>query len=280
MISNGDYIVFSASQDNEESLATPDGSLFTNAIYETFTKNEYLNKPLKDIKDVLVSDVINYANKTGNRPHHPSISFSSSSMKNKSIKDFMQSKATTTNTPIENHNNNSKPTIGNEKISSLETTLNNLLSSNKVDKMSLSYNKKIYKEGEHVQFTIDTQNRRGYLTIFYIDGSDVTILYPNPYVSSKILEGKYKFPDDLSNGQFVLEAYKSCKNCKEERTVIYTLLSSKPITDINSIKSKGLFSFPKNSKKSESMSRAVRIKAMPTNTTYKPLLGKYEFIVK
>jgi len=279
ILTGSDYIVFSAARDNEESLATPTGSLFTNAIYQTFTKNKYTNEPLKDIDNLLIKDVVTYAKQTNSTPHHPEISFSNSSIKSKSLNEFLD---TTSNNQITQIQKTAQQNTVSNKKSSLEKTFDSMIANNQVKKMSLDYQKSIYNTGESVQFTIDTKGDRGYLTIFYVDGSDVTILYPNPYIDNHTISGRYRFPDDLSNGKFTLEAYKSCNNCKEERTVIYTLLSSQPVTDINRIKAKGgLLSFPKESQESKIMTRAVRIKALPQKaTSTKPQLGKYEFIVK
>jgi len=278
----GEYIVFSASQDNEESLATPTGSLFTNAIYKTFTDENYLNKPLKSIKDVLTKDVLKYAKETKNTPHHPNISFSELTLSSKSLDDFLNMKPKGSQNVVHNvqDSSNLSTNTDSKNRSALEKTLDDLILSNRVDKMKLSYDKSSYKEGEPVFFVLDTGNKRGFLTIFYIDGSDVTILYPNPYISSNDkIGGKYKFPEDLSNGKFELEAYKSCKGCESERTVIYTLLTSEPVTDINQIKSKELFSFSKESEDEKKLTRAVRLKAT-SSENFKPELGKYEFIVK
>jgi len=264
---NGEYIVFSASQDNEESLATPTGSLFTNALYKTFTDSRYLDKPLRSIKDVLTQDVIEYANMTKNTPHHPNISFSELTLSSKSLDDFLNIKPKgSQNANIVNGN-------------SLEALLDGLINSGKVDKMSISYSKRLYREGESVHFTIDTDGERGFLTIFFLDSKDITVLYPNPYVKIEQIEGKHKFPEDLSGGKFELEAYKSCGGCDSEKTVIYALLTSEPVTDINQIKSKGLFSFAKESEDDKIITRAVRVKA--TNSSgFKPKLAKYEFVVK
>lgn len=281
ILEGSDYIVFSAAQDNEESLATPIGSLFTNAIYQTFTDPKYINAPLQNIDGVLIKDVLAYAKQTNSTPHHPEINFSDSSIKSKSLNNFLNT-TTTLNNKITQAQKRPKQQIVSDKKSSLEKTLDSMIDNNQVKKMSINYQKTRYNTGESVQFTINTKGDRGYLTIFYMDGSDVTILYPNPYIDNHTISGKYKFPDDLSNGKFELEAYKSCKGCQEEKTVIYTLLSSQPVTDISRIKAKGeLFSFPKESKESKIMTRAVRVKALPQEiNNIKPQLGKYEFIVK
>jgi hypothetical protein len=270
ILSGSDYIVFSAAQDNEESLATPTGSLFTNAVYKTFMDKRFTNIPLRDIKSLLTKDVLNYARKTKSTPHHPNISFSNLEIENKSLNSFISTKSTPSTTV-----NNQNPSQN-----SLESTLDNMINSGDFKKMSISYNKTKYKTGDSVQFTIDTNGDRGYLTIFYIDGNDVTILYPNGFVSAKKISGRYTFPNDLSNGKFELEAYKSCGNCNKEKTTIFAILSSKNITDMGKIKKDDLISFPKNSKESKIMSRAVRIKAQSNSSYLKPQLGKYEFIVK
>jgi len=281
ILEGSDYIVLSAAQDNEESLATPTGSLFTNAIYQTFTDSRYTNEPLKNIDSLLVKDVLKYAKETNSIPHHPEISFSNSSIKSKSLNEFLNTTSSSNNQMTQVQKTAQQHTSSNKK-SSLEKTFDSMIANNQVKKMSIDYQKTVYNTGESVQFTINTQGDRGYLTIFYVDGSDVTILYPNPYIDNHTISGKYKFPDDLSNGKFTLEAYKSCKNCQEEKTVIYTLLSSQPVTDINRIKAKGgLLSFPKESEESRTMTRAVRLKAIPQSTEIiKPQLGKYKFIVK
>jgi hypothetical protein len=273
MDSDSNYIVMSSSQDNEESLATPTGSLFTNSIYEIFSDNSSQNSSFNKIKKVLTDKVVAYAKETEGTPHHPNISFSKSYSSSSTFNDFIKAKSTTTN------NINNTPTVTN---SILQNTLENLMNSNKMKIMPLKYSKTTYNTGESVEFSLDTEGEKGYLTIFYVDGSDVTLLYPNPFVTSKELQGKYSFPNDLSGGKFELEAYKSCSDCQEERTTIYALLSSRPILDASAIRSRdGLTSFAKGSSQSHVMTRAVRIKASPKNGgRFRPQLNKYEFVVK
>ena len=269
-----DFVTFSSSRDTEESLATPTGSLFTNAISEIFSDNSLQNKSLNSINDILVKKVLAYAKQTDGIPHHPSINYSNSSIGNQSLQRFIQSKAV----PSSVANNVVAPAVSSNMV---QGTFEDMISSNKLKTMSLNYNKTTYQTGEPVEFTVDTQGDRGYLTVFYIDKSDVTVLYPNPFVQNIELQGRYSFPRDLANGQFELEAYKSCNGCSQEKTTIYTLLSAKPISDINSIQSKGLVSFGNNSGEAKVMSRAVRIKATPkSNSAFIPQLGKYEFMVK
>ncbi len=280
MSADSQYIVFSSSQDTEESLATPSGSLFTNSIYEIFSNTNSYNEPFDKVGKELRKKVLAYAKASGGTPHHPSISFSKSYSTTTSLNDFISTKSTLT-TPSSEVKLPSTPNQTQEERT-LQDTMNSLINSGKITKMSLSYNKHSYKDGESIQFSLDTKGASGYLTIFYIDSNEVTLLYPNPFVSTRKIEGKYSFPNDLSNGKFDLEAYKSCANCQEEKTVIYTLLSSRPILDASAIKSSdGLKSFAKGSNESKVITRAVRIKTKSTtNETFSPQLNKYEFLVK
>lgn len=273
VLEGSDYIVFSASQDNEESLATPNGSLFTNAIYKTYKNN--INKTLKDIQTILTKDVLAYAKETDSTPHHPTITFSTSNIKSKTLGDFINNNQNIDKKPIKevvssNSSNKSK----------LEIMLDSMMSSSKFNKMNIDYgNKRVYSSGESVEFTVDTKGTEGFLTIFYVDKTDITILYPNSYISTKKINGIYNFPKDLANGKFQLEAYKNCKSCDSEKTVIYALLSSEPIMDKSQIKSTELISFSKNSQQSNSVTRAIKLKAIP-EAKFKPQLSKYQFIVK
>jgi len=266
-IEKGDFVVFSSSRDTEESLATPTGSLFTNSISEVFSDGSLKDKSLQEVSKVVEQKVLNYAKETDGIPHHPTISYSSSSIGNGSLSRFIQTKSIPTNSVSSSN--------------SLENTFEQLISSGKVEKLSLEHKKTVYNTGDSVKFEIDTQQNRGYLTVFYIDKSDVTVLYPNPYVRGSKLNGKYKFPQDLANGQFELEAYKSCTGCQEEETTIYALFSSEPISNLSNLQSKGLKSFASDSSESKVMSRAVRIKATAKSTSsFIPKLAKYRFIVK
>jgi hypothetical protein len=277
MSGDEEFIVFSSSRDTEESLATPTGSLFTNSLSEVFTDRNLQSKSLNEINKILIDKVLRYAKETNGKPHHPNISYSSNTIGAKPLKSFILKKSLPSTSSTTTLSATTQPSRAN----TVEETLESLFKSNKVDRMALSYSKKIYHSGESVKFTLDTQGNRGFLSIFYVDGNDVTILYPNPFVNTKEISGRYQFPEDLSNGKFELEAYKSCANCQEERTTIYALLTAQPISTIHDIQSKGLISFPKKSKKSNMLSRAVRIKATAKSSLeMKPQLGKYQFMVK
>jgi|GEM_PF-1613096 len=273
---DANFVVFSSSQDNEESLATPTGSLFTNSLYEIFLDQNSQEKSLGEIGDLLRLKVSNYAKETQDTPHHPTISFSKSYSNSNRLKDVIQTKSTTP-PPTQ-----SAVSVANVEEKTLQDTLDNLIDNKKMKSMSLDYQKSSYKSGESVEFSLDTAGEKGYLTIFYVDSNEITLLYPNPFVESRELQGKYTFPKDLANGKFELEAYKNCAGCQEEKTTIYTLLSTKPILDISAIRSSdGLMSFTKSSRKSKVLSRAVKLKATSSaSRRFEPQLSKYEFVVR
>ncbi len=280
--SNSEYIVFSSSRDDEESLATPTGSLFTNSIYEIFSDKNSYNSSLADITKTLKKKVVTYAKEISEKGQHPNIYFSNSYSNLSKFKDFIESKSTQEIVSSASINSSLEKNNFQNREKTLQDTLDELIDSKEIDKMYLSYDKTTYRVGDSIRFSLDTKGQRGYLTIFYIDKNDVTILYPNPYAHSKTIKGSYTFPDDFSNGKFELEAYKSCNNCQEEKTVIYVLLSSEPILDINTITKKGeLSSFAKGSKDSKIITRAVRIKAKKSiDRTFRPQLNRYSFIVR
>ena len=279
--SNGEYIVFSSSQDNEESLATPTGSLFTNSLSEVFSDTKMANKPLNTINNILVTKVVNYAKETDGAPHHPKISFSNPSIGTKSLQDFVSPKFIL-DTPSQSINKEKASSISTAKNKeSLESTLDLLISSNQLKSLSLKYDKSTYNTGDLVKFKIDTLGEKGYLSIFYVDSNEVTVLYPNPYVAVKELGGIYTFPNDLSSGKFDIEAYKACSGCSEEKTSIYVLLSPEPIDNLKSISSSELLSFKKESKESAVLSRAVRVKVkLKSKGSHQSMLNRYQFIVK
>ena len=107
------------------------------------------------------------------------------------------------------------------------------LNSGGVTKLALKGKHK-FKEGEPINFIVDTRDSEGYLYIVYSDSNgNVGVLYPNPKSPLSEISGKYIFPKDF--GSMSIKATKDCKSCKEDKTIIYALLSKKPILDIRNI---------------------------------------------
>lgn len=91
-----------------------------------------------------------------------------------------------------------------------------------------------FKQGEPINFIVDTKGAEGYLYVVYSDSNGNTgVLYPNPKSPLTEIEGKYIFPRDFGN--MTINATKDCKGCQKDRTVIYALLSKQPILDIRNI---------------------------------------------
>jgi len=99
--------------------------------------------------------------------------------------------------------------------------------------------KKLYSQNQTIRFSVDTNNKTGYLYIIYLDDKgETTLLYPNAQSPLTELNGKYIFPRDFGGMQ--ITATKDCKGCQKERTTVYAVLSKEPISDINSLKAKHL----------------------------------------
>ncbi len=126
--------------------------------------------------------------------------------------------------------NNSSKKVVPQKISGIRLSE---LNSGGVTKLSLRGNHN-YKQGEPIQFIVDTKDADGYLYIIYMDNNgEIGVLYPNPKAPLSEISGKYIFPRDF--GGMAITATKDCKGCEQDRTVIYALLSKEPIIDIQSI---------------------------------------------
>jgi len=144
---------------------------------------------------------------------------------------------------------------------------------------------KEYKSGEPVRFIVDTKNKSGYLYVIYEDSKgDVGVLYPNPKSPLSEVGGKYTFPDDFGLDPKSITASKDCKDCKKDRTVIYALLTEKPILDVQSIDKTtlhnitGLGSDKKGDAKSKGLS--VDFDAGSNANSGNVNIGVFEFYVK
>jgi len=262
-INSGNYIVLSASQDDEESLATQRGSLFTNELYRMFS-NPNSNKSLESIREEIGYDIETYCKRTPNKPHHPKFSFSNPSYKNISIKKYLALGKTTTPTqPIE---------------ITLQNRLDNIVQNSQNNQITISNKKSSYSTGEFVNFNINTNNQKGYLTMLYIDKNDITVLYPNPRLTSKPIQGSYNFPKDFGN--FKIRAFKQCKSCPQEKTSIYLLLTPQPLGNIENMSRNKMLSFAKGSTTDSIISKAVEVVDEPIKSSSSGyLIGKYEFLV-
>jgi purine nucleoside permease len=140
--------------------------------------------------------------------------------------------------------------------------------------------KKSYKEGDNISFTLDTKEQIGFLYILTVDKNEVTFLQPNPVSPLNQMRGKREFPKDFTDGKFNIKAVKFCKKkCEEEKTVIYALLTEKPIDDIRNINRNKLLNFHKNSSQAKKTRGAI-VDIINSSNSSQSAIGKMEFFVK
>jgi len=203
-LSGGEYIVFSASQDKEESQATADGSLFTNALIKEFNSGGVL-KELMNIRQSVEKEIYSYCENSSFRPkpkpHRPNLSASSDALKYTTINEFFKTKST--------------PEPQTEKTISI-------------------MGKKTFNEGELLSFKIDTHGNSGYLTIFSMENGEPFIMTQ----TQTTVKGIFNFQQDF-NINPPIECYKSCGTCAKEVSSVYVILSAQPLNK-NIMKTKGL----------------------------------------
>ena len=156
------------------------------------------------------------------------------------------------------------------------------LNSGGVTKLALKGGHK-FKEGEPINFIVDTRGAEGYLYVVYSDSSgEVGILYPNPKAPLSEISGKYIFPRDFGN--MTINATKDCKGCKEDKTIIYALLSKEPILDIRNISQAQLTNILGGQSVQTSIAKTKGINmdldAGTTNSNANVNIGVLEFVVK
>ncbi len=156
------------------------------------------------------------------------------------------------------------------------------LNSGGVTKLALKGGHK-FKEGEPINFIVDTRGAEGYLYVVYSDSSgEVGVLYPNPKSPLTEISGKYIFPRDFGN--MTINATKDCKGCKEDKTIIYALLSKEPILDIKNISQTQLKNILGGQSVQTSIAKtkgiSMDLDAGTTNSNANVNVGVLEFVVE
>jgi len=198
---NADFVVLSATQDKETSLATTGGSLFTNAIYNGFGQNP--NIDFMSLNNNIIQTISKACKAYKEEPYHPTISSSKPALKYKSINQFFGNQAQPQATP--------KPKR----------------------KIVINANPEC-KEGKLLKFNLDTNGNSGYITIFSIENGKPFIMYK----SNKKMGGKFNFPNDFAIKPSI-ECYKRNPNLAQEHSRVFIILSDRPISN-NKALSKGL----------------------------------------
>ncbi len=228
-INSGDYIVFSASQDIEESLDTPYGGLFTTSFSKQFENKNSKDVKLMNLKQKIEQEIVNYCNKIDKPVYHPNLSTSKIALKYTTINEFFNLK----NVPT--------PTVTNDiKVTGSPR----------------------FNEGDLLDFQIDTLGNRGYLTVVSIEEHQPFVMYQ----SSQAQKGVFNFKDFTINPK--IECYKACKGCASEQSVVYVLFSAKPIKVRINPNSKAIESEPngqfKSFRKKEEASFKTLVKKFET----------------
>jgi hypothetical protein len=154
------------------------------------------------------------------------------------------------------------------------------LHSGGVTKLALK-GKNVYKNGEQIEFTIDTKGAEGFLYIVYSDSKgEVGVLYPNPKSPESEMTGTYLFPRDF--GTMAINATKDCNGCKKDKTVIYALLTKKRILDIHNINQAQLNSIVGISNNGSMKTKGIRmnLNAGTKTDNSNVNIGVLEFFVK
>ena len=200
-INKGQYIVFAAAQDSEQSLDTRNGGLFTNAFLNQF-KNNGESKKFMNLRQNMEREIAKHCSYSNSKAHHPKLSASSSSLKYATLNSFFAKKVI-------------KPTV--QPTAEIATQ----------PSISIS-GKRNFKENELLKFTIDTKGNKGYLTVLSIEDNKPFIMTQ----TKKAVKGVLRFQEDFDVGDEPIECYKACKGCQKEVSSVYIILSEKPLDNI------------------------------------------------
>jgi len=206
-------VVFSASSDEQKSIATSTGSLFTEAFADAWesepniTFEEMRKKTTIHIKDICEGSRDMVA-------HTPTLYSTNHRYISQPISRFLQVNITI-----------------NPKRHLVEEYLDELMQRSAVGSLGLG-SKSYFNRGEPVILDINTKGSQGYLYILSSKESEneIDVLYPNPYYKNpqEQWRGAFRFPDKSKPFEFKA----TNKTNRPERTVVYAILSQRPIPEL------------------------------------------------
>ena len=223
---------FGAAADNEKSVATSYGSLFTEAFSDVWrTEPNITFKGMQKATRTHIKDICN--NDQDLVAYRPTLYSTNPSYITQPMNEFLN-----INIKI-----NPKP-----ETKLVENYLDQLMQRGNVGTLALNA-KTFYNKGERIVFNIDTLQQQGHLYILTVKESEneINVLYPNPYYQNRREQwrGVFNFPN--AGTPFVFKA--SNHGRRLERTVVYTILSLSiiPELEVSRVGAKKFQSIFKNS---------------------------------
>ena len=206
-------VVLTASSDKQKSIATSEGSLFTEAVYNSWRVKP--NITFKGLQQEATKQIANACRRDNDLvPSTPNLFTTNQVFINTPINDFLQ---------VNVRVNPTKYLV--------EEYLDGLMAQGKVGQLGLN-SKNYYNKGEHITLNIDTLGQQGHLYILTSKESEneIDVLYPNPYYQNvnEVWRGRFTFPS--TSKPFALQATNNSSGL--ERTVIYAILSESVIPEL------------------------------------------------
>ena len=85
----GEYVVLSAAQDDEESIASTAGSFFTHTLVTLLSEPDSEKKSFEAIRETVTYEIVTACEKEDLNAHHPKLSVSNPSLKNVSVEEYL-----------------------------------------------------------------------------------------------------------------------------------------------------------------------------------------------
>lgn len=206
-------VVFGAAKDQQKSVATSSGSLFTEAFYDAWESDPNISfKNMKRATTLHIKDMCSGIQEV--QAHTPTLYSTNQHFIDEPINEFLQ-----VNIRI------------NPKRALVEEYLDSLMQQGSVGRLNLS-TKSYYNRGDLVQLHINTLTEEGHLYILTAKESEnaIGVLYPNPYYQNRNerWRGAFSFP----NAQTPFSFKADNKTHAVERTVVYAILSQQIIPEL------------------------------------------------
>ena len=208
-----ELVVLTASSDKQKSIATSEGSLFTEAVYNSWRVNP--NITFKELQQEATKQIANACRRDSDLvPSTPNLYTTNQVFVNTPINAFLQ---------VNVRVNPTKYLV--------EEYLDGLMAQGKVGQLGLN-SKNYYNKGERITLNIDTLGQQGHLYILTSKKSEneIDVLYPNPYYQNvnEVWRGRFAFPS--ASKPFALQATNNSSGL--ERTVVYAILSESVIPEL------------------------------------------------